>query len=122
MVMKRVYPVTNMSCAGCAAGVEKTLQAQPGVIYAVVNFADSSVVLETDSDVTSPEKLRDVVRAMGYDMIIEDPDEARIIKEERELSNFRKLKRNTILSWVFLNTGYDYFNALYGPLIGTCRH
>lgn len=101
MVMKRVYPVTNMSCAGCAAGVEKTLQAQPGVIYAVVNFADSSVVLETDSDVTSPEKLRDVVRAMGYDMIIEDPDEARIIKEERELSNFRKLKRNTILSWVF---------------------
>ena len=99
--MKRVYPVTNMSCAGCAAGVEKTLQAQPGVIYAVVNFADSSVVLETDSDVTSPEKLRDVVRAMGYDMIIEDPDEARIIKEERELSNFRKLKRNTILSWVF---------------------
>ena len=38
---------------------------------------------------------------MGYDMIIEDPDEARIIKEERELSNFRKLKRNTILSWVF---------------------
>ena len=90
--MKRVYPVTNMSCAGCAAGVEKTLQAQPGVNYAAVNFADSSVVLETDSDVTSPEKLRDVVRAMGYDMIIEDPDEARIIKEERELSNFRKLK------------------------------
>ncbi len=71
MVMKRVYPVTNMSCAGCAAGVEKTLQAQPGVNYAAVNFADSSVVLETDSDVTSPEKLRDVVRAMGYDKIIE---------------------------------------------------
>ena len=99
--MKRIYPVTNMSCAGCAAGVEKTLQAQPGVTYAAVNFADSSVVLETDSDITSPEKLRDVVRAIGYDMIIEDPDEARIIKEEREESNFRRLKRNTILSWAF---------------------
>ena len=98
MAMKRIYPVTNMSCAGCAAGVEKTLQAQPGVTYAAVNFADSSVVLETDSDITSPEKLRDVVRAIGYDMIIEDLDEARIIKEEREESNFRRLKRNTILS------------------------
>ncbi|MDD4059057.1 MAG: heavy metal-associated domain-containing protein, partial [Bacteroidales bacterium] len=67
--MKRVYPVTNMSCAGCAAGVENTLKAQPGVKYAAVNFADSSVVLEFDTAVTTPDKLREIVVAMGYDMI-----------------------------------------------------
>jgi Cu2+-exporting ATPase len=100
-MMKRVYPVTNMSCAGCAAGVEKTLQAQPGVKSAAVNFADSSVVLEIDTAITSPEKLRELVMAMGYDMITEDPEEARIIKEERAESSYKRLKRNTILSWVF---------------------
>ena len=101
MMMKRVYPVTNMSCAGCAAGVEKTLQAQPGVKSAAVNFADSSVVMEIDPAVTTPEKLREVIQAMGYDIITEDPEEARLIKEERAESNYKKLKRNTILSWIF---------------------
>ena len=100
-MMKRVYPVTNMSCAGCAAGVEKTLQAQPGVKSAAVNFADSSVVMEIDPAVTTPEKLREVIQAMGYDIITEDPEEARLIKEERAESNYKKLKRNTILSWIF---------------------
>lgn len=101
MMMKRVYPVTNMSCAGCAAGVEKTLQAQPGVKSAAVNFADSSVVMEIDPAVTTPEKLREVIQAMGYDIITEDPEEARLIKEERAESNYKKLKRNTFLSWIF---------------------
>ena len=101
MMMKRVYPVTNMSCAGCAAGVEKTLQAQPGVKSAAVNFADSSVVMEIDPAVTTPEKLREIIQAMGYDIITEDPEEARLIKEERAESNYKKLKRNTILSWIF---------------------
>ena len=100
-MMKRVYPVTNMSCAGCAAGVEKTLQAQPGVKSAAVNFADSSVVMEIDPAVTTPEKLREIIQAMGYDIITEDPEEARLIKEERAESNYKKLKRNTILSWIF---------------------
>lgn len=100
-MMKRVYPVTNMSCAGCAAGVEKTLQAQPGVKSAAVNFADSSVVMEFDPAVTTPEKLREIIQAMGYDIITEDPEEARLIKEERAESNYKKLKRNTILSWIF---------------------
>lgn len=99
--MKRVYPVTNMSCAGCAAGVEKTLQAQPGVIYAAVNFADSSVVLDIDNKTTTPEILRNLVRAMGYDLIIEDPEEARIVKEQRAENNYKRLKRNTVLSWLF---------------------
>jgi Cu2+-exporting ATPase len=99
--MKRVYPVTNMSCAGCAAGVENTLKTQPGVKYAAVNFADSSVVLEFDTAVTTPEKLREIVVAMGYDMITEDPEEARLIKEQREESSYKRLKRNTIFSWLF---------------------
>jgi len=99
--MKRVYPVTNMSCAGCAAGVEKTLQAQPGVLYASVNFADSSVLLETDPKITTPERLREIVRAMGYDMIIEEPEEARTLKESIEESNYVKLKRNTLFAWIF---------------------
>mgnify|MGYP003586666172 FL=1 len=99
--MKRIYPVTNMSCAGCAAGVEKTLQAQPGVISAAVNFADSSAAIEIDEKVTNAAKLRDLIRAMGYDLIIEDPEEAQRLKEEAQMSHYRKLKRNTVLAWLF---------------------
>ena len=90
-----------MSCAGCAAGVEKTLKNQPGVKFAAVNFADNSASIELDDKITSPEKLRDAVRSIGYDMVIEEAEEGRKIKEEIEKSNYKSLLRNTIFSWIF---------------------
>src|SRR5665647_584927 len=99
--MKKIYPITNMSCAGCAAGVEKTLKSQTGVKFAAVNFADNSASVEIDEDITSAEKLKDAVRSIGYDMVIEEAEEGQKIKEGIEQSKYKTLRRNTILAWVF---------------------
>ena len=37
-VHKQTFPVLGMSCAACAARVDKTLNQQPGVCSASVNY------------------------------------------------------------------------------------
>lgn len=98
---KKNYPVTGMTCASCAMGVEKGLSAQPGVKKAVVNFADNSVTLEFDEQLTDSVKLKQSVQQLGYDMIVEEGENAAKLKEEQQESHYRKLKMRTILAWGF---------------------
>ncbi len=100
--MKKIFPVTNMSCANCALGVERTLGKQPGVLNASVSFASNSVVLDYDPDKTSLDMLRKEVQAIGYDMIIDEDEDERLLKQDKQAkSEFKRLRRNTILSWFF---------------------
>ncbi|HOK62174.1 MAG TPA: heavy-metal-associated domain-containing protein, partial [Tenuifilum sp.] len=64
----KIFQVTGMSCAGCAISVETILKSQPGVLDAGVNFASSTVWVNFDSTITSPESLRNAVRSIGYDL------------------------------------------------------
>ena len=78
--MKRNYPVSNLSCANCALGVEKKLNQQRGVRSANVNFASNSAIIDYDPALTDPENLRDAVRSIGYDMIVEGEEENMLIE------------------------------------------
>jgi|GEM_PF-3840004 len=60
-----------MSCTGCAIGVETILKSQPGVLDAGVNFASSTVWVNFDCNITSPENLRNAFRSIGYDLVID---------------------------------------------------
>jgi Cu2+-exporting ATPase len=97
--IKKEFPVTGMSCAGCAAGVEKRVASREGVKNAAVNFANKSILVEFDPLVTNPVKLRQSVQEIGYDMITEDDSEAYQIVKEKEQQKYRRLKRNTIMAW-----------------------
>ncbi|MDD4618758.1 MAG: heavy metal translocating P-type ATPase, partial [Bacteroidales bacterium] len=99
--IKKEFPVTGMTCAGCAMGVEKRLASTEGVKSSAVNFAGKSVILEFDPLVTNPGKLRQSVQAIGYDIITQEPEEAMETREKIEKDNYRKLKRSTILAWTF---------------------
>ena len=62
-----VFDVGGMTCASCAARVERTLQRQPGVAAAGVNFATGRATVELDGSAPAPE--RDLVAAVdrvGY--------------------------------------------------------
>ena len=48
----------GMSCASCSARVEKTLNRQPGVRRATVNYASATATVEYDSQNCSPEALQ----------------------------------------------------------------
>lgn len=82
-----------MSCAACAARVEKTLNRQPGVCSASVNYAAATATVEYDSGTCSPEALRTAIQNAGYDLVITAQEE-KASQEADEAHNrrFRQLK------------------------------
>ena len=60
-ITKKVYPVMGMHCAACANNVEKIVKKQEGVEDASVNLAAAVLTVDFNSDVVSPEQLKDAV-------------------------------------------------------------
>ena len=95
--IKQSFPVLEMSCAACASRVGKTLNRQPGVISASVNYATATATVEYIPEECSPESLKSAIQAAGYDLIIETEQNNPIDKaEEAHLRKYRKLKRRTL--------------------------
>jgi Cu2+-exporting ATPase len=93
---KRSYPVLNMTCAACAAATQNILAFVPGVLNASVNYGNEKGTVEYLPDVTSPQKMRQALQKIGYDMLIEE-DELSVENVERlHRENYRKLKNETI--------------------------
>ena len=90
------FPILEMSCAACAARVDKTLNSLDGVVNATVNFAAATATVEYTPDVCTPEKMRDALRSAGYDMLTEAADSAAEEVEQIHSAHYRALRRRTI--------------------------
>ena len=99
-ITKKVYPVMGMHCAACANNVEKILKKQEGVEDASVNLAAAVLTVDFNSDVVSPEQLKDAVMKIGFDLII-DEDNSMEEQEEAEHSYYEQLQRKTVVAWIF---------------------
>ena len=95
------YPVTNLSCASCAGNTEAILNNQEGVVKAEVNYANTTAKVEFIPSQTSPEKLKQAVQAAGYDLIIEESEEAKESLEQIKEDNYKKLKKRVIGAMIF---------------------
>ena len=92
---KDIFYVLGMSCAGCAANVQRTLAEQEGVKSAQVNFAASTVMVVYDDMVVSSTDLRQAVQDAGYDLVTEDEDsEDQAVKLQEQ--EYRQLKYRTM--------------------------
>lgn len=60
-----ILSVEGMTCASCAARIERKLRAVPGVQEAVVNFASQKAYVQTESEIPV-EILESVVEKAGY--------------------------------------------------------
>ena len=89
----RTFPVLEMSCAVCAARVEKIIAAQAGVEKAVVNFAAATVTVTYDDSLTSPEMVQRAVRQGGYDLVVEDGRSGTDEAEECRRKSYHRLQR-----------------------------
>lgn len=97
---KKLYPVTGMHCAACANNVEKIVKKQEGVESASVNLAAATLTVTYNPDIVSPEQLKEAVRKIGFDLII-DEDNSVQEQEQAEHSYYEQLKRKTIVAWIF---------------------
>ena len=94
------FPILGMSCAACAARVDKTLNKQPGVCHAAVNYAAATALVEYDPSQTSPEALQHAVQEAGYDLVITHDEHAADEVEEAHRKTYQSLKRRT--TWAIL--------------------
>src|SRR5687768_16388304 len=94
-IVKETYPVLEMTCAACAISVESMLKSVDGVLQAGVNFANQSVLVEYDANTVSPETLRNSVRSIGYDLVIQKENQE-ALKEEAQQKHYEQIKQRTI--------------------------
>lgn len=118
--VRSTFPVTGMTCAGCAVSVESMLKSTEGVIDAGVNFADNSAWAEYDSDQTNPDKLRKSVQSIGYDLII-DEDNSAELQESLQLKKYEDIRirtiRASILTLPVFIIGMFFMDMPYGNWI-----
>ncbi len=101
--------ISGMSCASCAARIERALRSVPGVVEATVNFADESASVRL-SDGATVAQLIEAVRAAGYDAAAEEEADAleQLRREqERELrANLRLFVFGAVLTAAIMALGW----------------
>ena len=94
--VKKTFPVLNMSCASCASSSQTMLENSPGVVNVAVNYANATAQVEYVPNITDPFKLKAALQGIGYDLMIDESEEAKDALEEVHREKFEKLKKRTI--------------------------
>ena len=102
----------GMSCAACAARIEKVLNQAEGVEKAAVNFAAETATVQYDSSQTTPEELMEIVAKAGYSAYVrqgveEQPERDRELKAVRIALVSAILTAPFLVTMVFMMTGRD---------------
>ncbi|RZJ78714.1 MAG: heavy metal translocating P-type ATPase, partial [Chryseobacterium sp.] len=93
------FPVTGMSCASCAIGVENAANSVNGVKNASVNYANQQLQIQYDAEITNPVAVNQVITAHGYGLIIQE-ENALEEQEKQQIEDYNLLKRNLIAAAV----------------------
>ena len=90
--------LTGMTCAACAARIEKVLNRVPGV-HAAVNFATETATVGFDSAIATPDQLIAAVVRAGYGASVQRESEAeRAATKARKEREYQSLKRELVVS------------------------
>lgn len=90
MSKSATFPVTGMTCAGCANSIQSMLEHTDGVKEAMVNFAANSVRITWDEDKINETGIRKAVQQVGYDIIVKK--ETRNETRDREQAHLKALR------------------------------
>ena len=94
---KKTFTVLGMMCAGCAANVERRLNATEGVVSAAVNLPARTALIEYDETITSPEHMQESLAKIGYDMVVEQDRNVEAIEQR----SYRLLLRRVAVAWLY---------------------
>lgn len=71
MIQKESLKISGMSCAACAARIEKGIAKLEGVNSANVNFAMEKATVEFDNNLLNTQRFEEVIEKLGYGIIKE---------------------------------------------------
>ena len=106
-----------MSCASCAARIDKVIHEQPGVCEANINYATAQAQVVYDTEICSVQALKNAVQDAGYDLLTETDQQGEEKAKQIQNEKYRLLKIQTfgatllslpimIISMVFVNIPY----------------
>lgn len=103
-MIEKNYPVTDMTCASCAARVQKTVSKLDGVVAADVNIATEKLTIQYDESKLNFHQLKTAVENAGYGLIeareIEN-EGSRDLEQERHTRETRNMRARLITAIVF---------------------
>lgn len=118
--VKTTFPVLEMTCAACAVSVESMLKSAPGVSNAAVNYANQSALVEYDPSKTTPAGLQEVVRSIGYDLVV-DVSDPQAVQEEAQVKHYKSVKTRAVWSMILtvpvVIIGMFFMDMPYGNYI-----
>ncbi|MBA4853439.1 heavy metal translocating P-type ATPase [Emticicia sp. BO119] len=96
--VKKNLAVSNMTCASCASSVQSILENQEGVISANVNYANATAHIEYIPTLVDANQLKAALQSIGYDLLVDESEEAKDELEKAREKNFDLLKKKTLWS------------------------
>ncbi|NLN07444.1 MAG: heavy metal translocating P-type ATPase, partial [Firmicutes bacterium] len=97
-------PVGGMTCAACAAAIERGLAKKEGVAEAVVNFAAGKMAVRYDSSLISRAEIVNVIEELGYEVKEEEAEEERGGEDREERERAKLAARKRVLIFVMVIT------------------
>ena len=115
--MVKDFLVTGMSCAACAARVEKAVSALPGVRSASVNLLTGGMRADFDEAAVTAADIVSAVTGAGYGAAEKDAKAAArtAAPEARWEAEIRNMNRRLILSFALL---IPLMYVAMGPMLG----
>ncbi len=98
--VRKSFPVLNMTCASCAARVERGLKLQKGIVDARVNLASATVSVDFIPGQVQPHDMQKAVQSIGYDLLIDESSAKNQTNETIQQQKLTRLKRKTIWALV----------------------
>lgn len=120
-MIQKTFPVMNMSCASCAASAQSVLENTRGIIHANVNYANASASVQYNPEEVSPMEMKQALQSVGYDLMIEETEEAQNKFDQEEHRKITALKRKTfaaiILSIPLVALGMIFMDFPYADYL-----
>ncbi len=115
-------PITGMTCANCAATVERTLRKTAGVSDASVNFASERATVHFDPGAVSVEDLAHAVERAGYGVVLAEEGELEDAEARARAEEIRDQTRKFWTGVAFAGPLFALSMARDFGLIGAWAH
>jgi len=114
-------PITGMTCANCAATIERTLNKRvPGVLSATVNFATEKATVEYIPGAVSRGDIIAAIRDVGYDVVeVTGEEELEDAEKAAREAEIRDQTRKFVVGVIFSTPLFLFSMARDFGLLGT---
>lgn len=114
-MIKETYEIGGMSCASCAASVERVTKGMPGVEESSVNLATGKMTIQYDPQKVSAEEITHKIKGIGFTAALLSRDGEKTPEPRIQTAPSGEIGAKAIAFAILLSAGLLYFSM--GPML-----